>query len=157
MQIEELSSGLCRTACAILEEVAFVTAEPMESPISWETPMIEISIAFSGPVQGVMTLVATSDFGSALAANFLGVEEEELAEGEDEGSLAEFSNILMGAVAEQWFDSEGCGFGLPKVRRLTPAEHISTREAASFSLSLETDEEQHLEFAVALESEEDSK
>lgn len=155
MQIEDLSTSLRQTACEVLEETAFVFAEPMESSISWKTAMIEVSIAFSGPVQGVMTLAATSEFGSSLAANFLGVEPEELAEGEDEGSLAELSNILMGVVAEQWFSSAQCDFGLPKVRRLTPAEHEVTRAAATFSLSLETDEDENLEFAVTLDSRED--
>lgn len=153
MSDNDLKPALFESARQVLEETVFVLAEEQEEETTWESTMIEASIPFTGPMSGTIALATTLEFGAELAAGLLGVEPEELPqdEGGDE-SLAELLNILMGVVAQEWFGNKDCDFGIPQVKRLSPAEHAEARGKATITLALVTDEFEQLDLAVYLKS-----
>ncbi len=141
---------LLTTAQMILEEAAFVFAEPVEEPTPWsEDPMMG-TILFHGSRPGTLTVVASKDFCLALAANLLGDETENLSlESEGLGALGETLNMMCGTLTTRIFgDQEVCELGIPETHPATLDALGPIMEKAQCRAHLESDEGQRLDLLV---------
>lgn len=85
----------------ILGDLAFMFAEPVEPGELGDTPEhgLQAKVAFSGPMHGGLTIAVPREWCSELAANILGVEEEDEAALENlTDALKELANVSCGHV-----------------------------------------------------------
>lgn len=85
----------------VLGDLAFMFAEPVEPGESGATPeqALQAKVTFSGPMHGRLTIAVPREWCSELAANILGVEEEDDAAIENlADALKELANVSCGHV-----------------------------------------------------------
>ncbi|HWV38471.1 MAG TPA: chemotaxis protein CheX [Vulgatibacter sp.] len=100
MPPDELRSRLGAIACRVLEDTAFVFAEPSASTVRHD--WMEVALPLHGLEGGSLALGASRGFAVQLAANMLGVEPDD-PESESSASeaLSELLNIFAGVVAHE--------------------------------------------------------
>ncbi|NLH49749.1 MAG: chemotaxis protein CheX [Myxococcales bacterium] len=101
----------------ILEEAAFIFAEPAEDDAPLESPTINAQLDFRGPSNGRLLLRASPEFAVLLAANLLGVEPDEPdALTRRQGAVGEILNMIAGALMETLFGDEvTVHLGIPEI------------------------------------------
>lgn len=85
----------------VLGKLAFMFAEPLERGESGDTPQeaLQAEVAFSGPLHGRLSVAVPREWCSELAANILGVDEEDDAALENlADALKELVNVSCGHV-----------------------------------------------------------
>ncbi len=85
----------------VLGKLAFMFAEPVERGKSGDTPQeaLQAVVAFSGPLHGRLSVAVPREWCSELAANILGVDEEDDAAVENlKDALKELVNVSCGHV-----------------------------------------------------------
>ncbi len=116
----ELGRALGETLARTLEEAAFVFAEPAEDPPPFRGEVLEARIGFRGPEEGELRLVADAGLAASLAANLLGLDEEQGSEARARSAdaLGEILNMVVGAwVVRRFGESTTCRLGVPRVSR----------------------------------------
>jgi hypothetical protein len=58
----------------VLQEAAYVFAEPAEEPAAWTAPVVSAEIAFESLKGGTLRLTAAPAVAAEIAANMLGVD-----------------------------------------------------------------------------------
>lgn len=109
--------GLLHTTLRVLEDFAFVFAEPVSEPRALPADALTVSIPFTGHTQGTLTLTVTKELLTDMARDLMGQEPGAPVSASDEqATLAELSNVLLGVLLEQRFGMErACQVGLPVV------------------------------------------
>jgi len=134
MRTDTVMDVLRATTPKILEQVAFVFAEPTDSPEPFGEDVRAASIDFMGPLTGSLHLTTSSLCAAGLAANLLGVEPDDpaaVAYGAD--ALGETLNILCGAVLLELFGAvDSNHFGLPRVSAAPSPDTSLLVETVSF-------------------------
>ncbi len=104
-------------AQSLLAEAAFVFAEASDSFSPKGKALLFASIPLNCGERWELMVAAESELAKALAANLLGIEEDsDEANKSGTEALAEWANILAGAVAAECKGtSEPCQIGLPSV------------------------------------------
>ena len=115
----------------ILEEAAFIFAEPAEDDAPLESPTIRAHLDFHGPRGGRLLLNASPEFAVLLAANLLGVEPDEPdALARRQGAVGEILNMIAGALMETLFGDEvTVHLGIPEIGgdHRPPASPVASR------------------------------
>ncbi|MEZ5063427.1 MAG: hypothetical protein R3B81_01780 [bacterium] len=157
MSVDPSLDVLLATTARVLEEAAFIFSEPA-SPASPPTgSVVEATMTFAVTDQpghhGSLMLSASPGFGTALAANLLGVEPDDpdvTARGAE--ALCELLNIVAGCLMEEWFpDAPGCRLGIPSARTVAATEHEARRAGAPVSGSLLSEDAERIDCAAFLE------
>lgn len=155
MDPEELGSALAVATRRVLEDAAFVFTEEVPEPAdesAWPEVLTQAHLPFEGPVCGRFMLAASARLGDVLAAEMVGTETgvaESVEQAED--ALREVLNMIAGATLEQVFRDRLWELSVAEVRRVSPAEHRASREAADVWVHLDTEESDPIELAVYLE------
>jgi len=126
----EMIQAMELVAPRILEESAFLFSEPLDEdsipPEGWEP--VGVELRWNGPSTGTMRLWADPGLLAVLAANMLGIDEDDpvsLAKGED--ALKESLNMIVGnSLTEAW--GPGPVFLLEVPRRIEGAFSWSERD-----------------------------
>ena len=106
MSTNEMKQALVIVAPRILEEAAFIFSEPLEGPDQpgdeW-TP-VGVERLWEGPSNGLMRLWADSSLLPVLAANLLGIEEDDpLCAEKGLDAVKEILNMIVGnSLTEAW-------------------------------------------------------
>jgi CheY-specific phosphatase CheX len=132
---ETLCEGLETVACRVLEQAAFVFADPVPGLGELDGDVVTTVVTFSGPASGWVKMSSTLDFGVEVAANLLGIEPDEPGASQyANDALCEILNMVIGEVVEDWFGEGACQLGIPEV--------VVSHDAAAppIVVSLETDE-----------------
>ena len=87
----------------VLQESAFIFAEPDDEPNAWQGPLIAARIAFESTRGGTLRLVTTAAASSEIAANMLGIDAGEEADANGRAAVAELLNVLGGAFLTRYF------------------------------------------------------
>jgi CheY-specific phosphatase CheX len=137
---------LSQTTSRILEEAAFFFAQPASAPAPWPANVLEARISFAGARRGVMRLTTTEPFALEVAANLLGIEDDDdEAVLQQKPALGELLNIVCGAFVADWFGTaEICQLGLPEVRLTSRASSA----ASEWSVSLLVDDQYRVDVDV---------
>ena len=87
----------------VLQESAFIFAEPDEEPEAWEGEALVARIAFESTRGGSLRLVTTLLAASDIAANMLGIDPGEEADANGRAAVSELLNVLGGAFLTRYF------------------------------------------------------
>jgi len=119
-----------------LERTAMVFADPAADEAPSGSCSFASSVSFTGPAGGRVLLIADEGFVREAAASLLGIDEDEVAPGEDGvEALRELSNIVAGSVvAELGGRDAPFTMGLPET-----VDAAGAGESSSASCSLETE------------------
>lgn len=88
----------------VLEDAAFVFAEPADEPERWDAPTLQATLDFESVRGGRLRLLAAPSVGVELAANMLGLEPSD-PEANENGlaAVAEILNVIGGAFVTRLF------------------------------------------------------
>ncbi len=113
----ETTRDLSNVILEILEKQAFLFGEPLDKEMpKTEGPFLRALIAFTGPMQGRLSVVAPQSLVQIMAANMLGLEpEDEKTQRLAQDAFKEFLNVLCGAI-------------LVELAGTAPAFHLSLPE-----------------------------
>lgn len=97
---DRITEILVREAVDTLEKLVFFFAEPEEDPSTFaDTDVFTVATEFSGPYSGRLVMEYAAEGLAELAANMLGIDEEdEITEEDQRDALKETLNIICGNV-----------------------------------------------------------
>jgi len=104
---------------SVLQESAFIFAEPDDEPPAWEGEVLTARIAFESTRGGTLRLLTTPDGAAEIAANMLGIDPGEEARQNAGAALSEMLNVLGGAFLTRYF-----GTAVPSQLGLPTAELV---------------------------------
>lgn len=91
----------------VIQDTAFVFADPAEEPASWEGPVLVARIAFESTRSGTLRLATTMPAAAEIAANMLGVDPgTPEADDQARAAVSELLNVIGGAFITRYFGSE---------------------------------------------------
>jgi hypothetical protein len=104
----------------VLQDAAYVFAEPAEGPPAWTAPVVSAEIAFESLKGGTLRLTAAPGVAAEMAANMLGLDPSDAAAVESgSAALAEVLNVIGGAFVTRYFGtSVPSQLGLPRAQVL---------------------------------------
>ncbi len=117
----------------VLEESAFILAEPDREPPQWGGSVLRASIAVESTRGGTLRLLTNTRAASEIAANMLGIDQnQEEARSSGRAAVSELLNVVGGAFLTRYFGSAGPSqLGLPDTEILSaPPEAHRTCAAA---------------------------
>ncbi len=134
MQADPVLDVLRETTPRILEQVAFVFADPTDEAEPFTGDVLEADIEFNGPMMGTLRLTTSAACAANLAASLLGVEADDPAiDKYISDVLGETLNMLCGAVLLQLFGAvDSTHSGVPSVRARPANDTAVPFEAVSF-------------------------
>jgi hypothetical protein len=116
----------------VLQESAFIFAEPDEEPDAWAGTVLAARIAFQSTRGGGLRLLTSLPAASEIAANMLGIELGEEADANGRAAVSELLNVLGGAFVTRYFGTAvPSELGLPTTDLLTGPRPSSTRTCAA--------------------------
>jgi len=104
MPVIDLRDAALRVACrdAVLEVLETMFFElPADDALPVEKPSEGANagtVRFGGSLQGTLCVAVSSNCPRRLAAGFLGLEEEEIGDAEEQSMIVELANVLCGAT-----------------------------------------------------------
>lgn len=106
-----------RTTLGVLEDFAFLFAEPASDPAEWPSDPLSVTIPFTGQHCGSLTLTVERELMGDVARDLLGAGPgAPPTPGDEEATLSELSNVLLGVLLERAFGAaNACQVGLPEV------------------------------------------
>ncbi len=116
----ELSAPLLQDVLGrVLQEMAFVFAEPSPTPLQWPARVVTAELSYSGPGAGTLRLTTTSELALLIAENLIGMDAgAPQSERPSADALGEVLNIAGGLlVAEVFGQSELSQLTSPRVER----------------------------------------
>ncbi len=87
----------------VLQESAFIFAEPEDEPPAWDGTTLTARIAFESTRGGTLRLVTSPDAAAEIAANMLGIDPGEEARANGRAAVSELLNVLGGAFLTRYF------------------------------------------------------
>jgi hypothetical protein len=88
----------------VLEESAFIVAEPDQEPPGWGGSVLRACIAFESTRGGTLRLLTNPRAASEIAANMLGIDQgEEEARSSGRAAVSELLNVVGGAFLTRYF------------------------------------------------------
>jgi len=121
----------------VLEESAFILAEPGEEPERWSGAVLRACIAFESTRGGTLRLLTNPQAASEIAANMLGIDQgDEEAQSNGRAAVSELLNVLGGAFLTRYFGTAvPSQLGLPDTELLAaPPEGVHRTCAAAVRL-----------------------
>jgi hypothetical protein len=122
----------------VLEEAAFVFAEPAAEGPADEGELLEARLRYVARHAGELRLVTSADAAAALAASVLGEEPGGTRPaGQERDLVGELLNMVAGSLAVALFgDGARCALGVPQVTTVTAGAHRRERAAADAVVAL---------------------
>ena len=149
MRAELTPQLLQRVVVRVLEEAAFVLAEPAPRPPPFEGDVVTATLPFSRPCVGFLRLTAPPECCTAMAANMLGVDPDDpeaAAQGFD--ALGELANIQCGAILAEIFGRDAdILMKLPEVT-VGPADIQDSVQPTDTRIALLTDDDWRVDVMV---------
>jgi hypothetical protein len=88
---------------SVLQESAFIFAEPDDEPPSWEGEVLAARIAFESTRGGSLRILTSPDGAAEIAANMLGIDPGDEARENARAAFSELLNVLGGAFLTRYF------------------------------------------------------
>ena len=117
----------------VLEESAFILAEPDQEPPRWGGAVLRASIAFESTRGGTLRILTNPQAASEIAANMLGIDQgEEEARSSGRAAVSELLNVVGGAFLTRYFGSAvPSQLGLPDTELLAAPPPDAHRTCAA--------------------------
>jgi len=119
---EDLRRVIFATFSEVFETMFFTFLEPLE-----ETPgkeevdcgrFIEATISYSGGCNGTFRFYLPWELGKNITVNFLGVDEEDVQDGQIKDTAAETANMAIGSLLGKLDPGGKASLGIPQTRLL---------------------------------------
>lgn len=110
----DLSVLLTEAAEEVLENM-FFSGVMGEMPGQPEGPRLCATVAFAGSADGELTVSAPTSTVAALAAGFLGAEDDSVAEAQSRSVVGELANVLCGVVLGHMYPKGSFVISPPKI------------------------------------------
>jgi hypothetical protein len=124
----------------VLQESAFIFAEPDDEPATWQGTVLTARIAFESTQNGNLRLLTTLPAAAEIAANMLGIDPGEEADANGRAAVSELLNVLGGAFLTRYFGTAvPSQLGLPS-SDLTEGRPAAGRRTSTATVSLESGE-----------------
>jgi hypothetical protein len=136
------STRLADLTTSLLSEAAFIFVEPGTDFMAQCKSVIVARITLEYTGTWGLVVVAEPTLGRALAANLLGIDESSAeADGSRADSVAEWSNILAGALAVEFKGGVGaCHIGVPAVKMESGAQVARVLDGAASKVHVVSEE-----------------
>jgi hypothetical protein len=122
----------------VLQDSAYIFAEPDQDPPAWSDTLVMARIAFESTRGGTLRLLTNSRAASEIAANMLGIDPGEEAKASGRAALSELLNVLGGAFVTRYFGTEvPSQLGLPD-SEVFPAPPPQAHRTCSVAVRLES-------------------
>ena len=134
---------LIATVADVCERFAFMFVDaPMDATPEFDADLHRATLAFKGPRQGTLALVAPPDMAHELAGNVLGLMDPDEVTDEVAGqALAELLNIICGELVAELFGKQVVvELGVPEIDHV-PAAEVARLTADVNTVRLMVDEE----------------
>ena len=92
----QLNDILFQVAEQTLENLAFLFSFPEEGPEDTGEPSVGLGVSFAGPYAGRLVMNISTAVLAELAANMLGLDEEETTRDDQYDAVAELLNVICG-------------------------------------------------------------
>lgn len=123
---------------SVLQESAFIFAEPDDEPPAWEGEVLIARIAFESTRGGTLRIFTTPDGAAEIAANMLGIDPGDEAMENARPAFSELLNVLGGAFLTRYFGTAvPSQLGLPSTE-LVPASPPAERRTCAATVRLES-------------------
>jgi len=123
----------------VFEEAAFVFLEMNDEIEDWEEDMVQVIMSFQSPEsEGRMVLSASNEFTIELAANMLGMDEDdETVLDKGKAAIGEILNMICGVMMERLYGDEViCKLGLPETQDFEVDQFEEFKQTAESYISL---------------------
>lgn len=120
----------------VLQDAAFVFAEPLEGPPVFDGPVLQATIAFESVRGGALRLTVGTRGGAEIAGNMLGLEPgDPEAVDQARAAVSEILNVIGGAFITRYFGTQvPSQLGLPTTHQLDAAPSVDLAHAAALQL-----------------------
>ncbi len=116
----------------VLQESAFIFAEPDEEPEVWPAPVLVARIAFASTRGGALRVITNLAAASEIAANMLGIDPGPEADAQGRPAVSELLNVLGGAFLVRYFGTAvPSQLGLPSTEVVAAPPPEARRTCAS--------------------------
>ena len=120
-----LIAGILRRAgIEVLETMFFDEAVAAPCEHGWIASAASVRLAFEGSQSGEFLLSAEAEVARSITPAFLGIEPEEVAEGQSSQVLLELANILCGAVLSRLWPEANLRLGVPELAAARPIDPV---------------------------------
>ncbi len=117
---------------SVLQESAFIFAEPDDEPPAWEGEVLTARIAFESTRGGTLRILTTPAGAAEIAANMLGIDPGEEALQNARPAFSELLNVLGGAFLTRYFGTAvPSQLGLPSTDLVTAPPPEERRTCAA--------------------------
>ncbi len=93
---EKINNVISRIVIETLEQLAFMFSSPDDEVSPINSDSMAVTVPFTGPFSGRLTMETTTSVIIELTANMLGIDEEDITAGQKTDALKETVNILCG-------------------------------------------------------------
>lgn len=112
---------LAGAAAKVLEEAAFMFAEPVPVPAP-AAPELSAQLTLGAPLGGWVRIESPRAFAAVVAANLLGCDVgDPEAEAKASDGLGELLNIVAGVLTHELLQGQPCRLGAPTIGQARPA------------------------------------
>lgn len=140
---EHIIDRLSEAAEEVLAAMFYVFAAPTDEndqELDLSDGALCCRISFTGPQKGALSIVVPNDAGRTLAANFMGLEQDEIEEAMVLDALKELTNMIGGRFLVLVEPEKSFDMGLPEMRSCIADEADRIAAQAGASLVFESDE-----------------
>ncbi len=131
---------------SVLQESAFIFAEPDDEPPAWEGEVLIARIAFESTRGGSLRILTTPDGAAEIAANMLGIDPGDEAVENARPAFSELLNVLGGAFLTRYFGTAvPSQLGLPSTELVDGPPAPQAHRTCAATVRLESGEPVTLE------------
>ncbi len=116
----------------ILSDMAFIFVADPDDGVSLGEYTLQVRVSYKGPQNGILQLRCDGRFAAVVAANLLGVDEEDSAAEQGRlDALKELMNVVCGNLVTELYGTEGLfELTIPEVTAILPGEEQERAEGA---------------------------
>ena len=133
-----------QNVCMVLEQMAFMFADPCEPEELLEEPgeCFQVKMDYLGPRKGTVMVTTQANLGKEVGSNMLGVDLEEMTETMVGDALKELLNMSCGQFLTSYFGSEPVfDLTVPEITKIDEVQWLEIAESRDSCL-YEVDEYQ---------------
>jgi CheY-specific phosphatase CheX len=144
MKTETIQEHLREAISEVMETMFFLPVQFLDGPeplgewLSVEKKVMEALIEFEGARAGRVFLLVPHPALKEMAANFLGLEEEEVSEEHAEDTLKEAINMMTGRMLSMLSREGGCALLIPRFAGVRNPADLGRDDDHGFVLLFET-------------------
>lgn len=118
---KQMMTNLKQAISNVLDTMFFLPVQIIEESSFWDNwsqqklPLWHVAVGFSGPVKGSFFLLVPAGLAQEITANFLGLDEAEVAPSQESDTIKEALNMIGGYVLSQVDQADEFQIGIPKV------------------------------------------